>query len=83
MNPQHSTKRTQTRTLALALLAALLLAGCQRPAFLQAELPDDGPPIQPTQEAAIRFVEKVADAGEAGVRSGRASIMVWCSPAAS
>jgi hypothetical protein len=58
----------------LTLLAALLLAGCKRPAFLDAELPNDGPPIAPTQEAAVRFVEKVANAGETGARTGQTSL---------
>ena len=62
--------------LAVALAAVLLLAGCARPAFLQSELPDDGPPIQPTQEAALRFVEKVADAGQGGIQTGQTSITV-------
>lgn len=76
MRPYQRTPTSQTRVLAVALAAVLLLAGCARPAFLQSELPDDGPPIQPTQEAALRFVEKVADAGQGGIQTGQTSITV-------
>jgi hypothetical protein len=64
------------RTPLLLFAAVLLLASCQRPAFLDAELPDDGPQIQPTQEAALRFVEKVTAAGQAGVQSGQTSLTI-------
>jgi hypothetical protein len=56
---------------AVALLAAFLAAGCQ-----QADLPDDGPPIVPSEQAARRFVEKVAAAGESAVESKKLSLTV-------
>jgi hypothetical protein len=58
----------------LLLIAALLLAGCRRPAFLDEQLPDDGPEIRPTQADAMRFVEKVTVAGQSGVQSGQTSL---------
>jgi hypothetical protein len=56
---------------AVALLAAFLAAGCQ-----QADLPDDGPPIVPSEQAARRFVEKVAAAGESATTSKRLALTV-------
>jgi hypothetical protein len=76
MKSKRYTVPDRTHLAALTFAAALLLASCQRPAFLDSELPDDGPPIQPTQEAALRFVEKVTDAGQAGVRSGQSALTV-------
>jgi len=71
-------KRTQTRRILFLVLAAtgLLLAACQRPAFLDAKLPDDGPPVPSTQQAALRFVEKVANAGQSGVQSGQTALTI-------
>jgi hypothetical protein len=59
--------RSLTRFVAVALVAIVLvalLAGCQRPEFLDEELPDDGAPIQTSPQAAMRFVEKMTAAGE-------------------
>ena len=71
---QHLLARTPL--LAIVAATALLLAACQRPAFLEGDLPDDGPQIEPTQEAALRFVEKVVDAGQAGALNGQSAITV-------
>ncbi len=46
------------------MLAGLLLAGCQFPGAA-GSLPDDGPPIPVSPEAARRFAEKLADAQSA------------------
>jgi hypothetical protein len=62
--------------LAAALLAATLLMACQRPGFLQSDLPDDGPPIATSQAAAVRFVEKVRAAGENAVETKRLSLTI-------
>ena len=58
----------------LLMAAALLLVSCSRPAFLDAQLPDDGPEIVPTQADARRFVEKVAAAGQSGAQNGQTSL---------
>jgi hypothetical protein len=76
MKPRRYTVRYRIHLAGLAFAVALLLASCQSPAFLKSELPDDGPRIEPTQEAALRFVEKVTDAGQAGVRSGQSALTV-------
>jgi len=71
--------RSGTRRLALLAFAAVLsfvLAGCQRPAFLDAKLPDDGAPIQTTPQAALRFVEKITDAGDAATKTKGLSLTV-------
>jgi hypothetical protein len=62
----------------LTLLIALpfLLAACQMPRFLHSELPDDGPPIPTSQEAARRFVEKVTEAGREGARTGESTLTI-------
>jgi len=62
--------------IAALLVAALLLAGCSRPAFLDKKLPDDGPEIVPSQASAMRFVEKVTAAGQSGVQSGQTSLTI-------
>ena len=62
--------------LSLAAAAALLLAACQRPAFLRPKLPDDGPPIATSQEAALRFAEKVTQAGKTGAQTGNSTLTV-------
>jgi hypothetical protein len=62
--------------LVAALVVALVLTGCQPPDFLQAELPDDGPPIPVSQAAAARFVEKVTAAGEGAVATKRLDLTV-------
>ena len=48
-----SIRRRGGLLVAVVLLAGLL-AGCQRPAFLDEELPDDGPPIATSPQAAIK-----------------------------
>jgi hypothetical protein len=58
------------------LLTLLLLSACQRPGFLQAEMPDDGPPIAISQEEARRFVEKVTVAGENAASTKRLQLTV-------
>jgi len=71
--------RSGTRLVALlALLAvfSVVLAGCQRPEFLDAELPDDGAPIRTSPEAAMRFVEKVTAAGERATESKSLSLTI-------
>jgi hypothetical protein len=59
-----------------AILVALLLSGCQRPGFLEAELPDDGPPIATSAAAAGLFVEKVTAAAESAADSKRLDLTV-------
>jgi len=68
--------RRAAAPLSMALLLALVLSACAKPAFLEAELPDDGPPIATSQAAAIRFAEKVARAGESAAESKRLSLTV-------
>jgi hypothetical protein len=58
------TRRPFVLLLSLAVLFLLLLGACQAPALLQAELPDDGPPIATSPAAAGRFANKVVAAGE-------------------
>jgi hypothetical protein len=63
--------------LLLALLAVLLVVGaCQAPGFLQADLPDDGARVATSQAAALRFAEKVANAGERATESKRLNVTV-------
>jgi hypothetical protein len=67
------------RTGALALVIPLLilvLAACDRPAFLDAELPDDGPPVATSQAAAMRFAEKAANAAESAADSKRLNLTI-------
>jgi hypothetical protein len=59
-----------------ALFLVPLLSSCQLPGFLQAELPDDGPPIATSQAAARRFVEKVTAAGENAVETKRLDLTI-------
>jgi hypothetical protein len=71
--------RSKTRFVALSLVVIVLaglLAGCQRPEFLDAELPDDGAPIRTSPEAAMRFVEKVTAAGERASETKSLSLTV-------
>jgi hypothetical protein len=56
------------------MVLLLILSACARPAFLDEELPDDGPPIATSQAAAIRFAEKVANAGEAAAETKRLNL---------
>lgn len=58
------------------LLVGALLTGCQRPEFLDAELPDDGPPITVSAEAARRFVEKTSAAGQSAAETKQVSFTV-------
>ena len=58
------------------LAATLLLGACKQLGFLQAEMPDDGPPVATSMEAAKRFVEKVAAAGESAVATKRLSLTI-------
>jgi hypothetical protein len=60
----------------VGLVAILALAACQKPAFLEAELPNDGPPIAVSQEAARRFVEKVTVAGQSAAETKSLSFTV-------
>jgi len=60
----------------LWLALVLALSACQAPAFLQGEMPDDGPPVATTPAAAQRFAEKVAAAGEQAAKTKRLSITV-------
>ena len=60
----------------LSLAVVLVLSACQPPAFLQGEMPDDGPPVATTPAAAQRFAEKVAAAGERAVETKRLNITV-------
>jgi len=62
--------RSAMLLLSASLLVALLLSGCQT------ELPDDGPPPATSQEAALRFVNKVVTAGENAAETGRISITI-------
>jgi hypothetical protein len=71
--PRHQVRRSLLLLVA-ALLAALLLTACQKPGFLQSDLPDDGPPIATSQAAAVRFVEKVTAAGENAVETKRLNL---------
>ena len=73
-----SRRRPAARVLLLGsfVALALLLSTCRRPGRLQAELPDDGPPVTTSQAAALRFVEKVTAAGQSGAESGRSTLTV-------
>jgi hypothetical protein len=62
--------------LTLAVLFLLLLGACQAPAFLQSELPDDGPPVATSSAAAGRFGQKVAAAGERAVDTQQFTLTV-------
>ncbi|MGD8902180.1 MAG: hypothetical protein PVH95_06935 [Anaerolineae bacterium] len=67
----------KAKWLLLALLATVLAVGaCQAPGFLQVELPNDGPRVATSQAAAMRFAEKVANAGERAAESKRLRITV-------
>jgi hypothetical protein len=60
----------------LAVVAILLLATCQQPSVLEAELPTDGPPVATSQAAATRFVEKVSNAAERAAATKRLELTV-------
>lgn len=69
--------RRRAKWLLLALLAiALAVGACQAPGFLEAELPEDGPPVATSQAAAQRFAEKLAAAGERAAESKQLRITV-------
>jgi hypothetical protein len=68
--------RLSAAFLGAALAALLLLGACAQPEFLQSEMPDDGPPIATSQQAARRFVEKVAAAAESAPQTKRLEITV-------
>lgn len=76
MHTHSQWKRWRRLLLLPALLGVLILAACQQPDFLQAELPDDGPPIATSQAAAVRFAEKAAAAGEKAAASKRLEITI-------
>jgi hypothetical protein len=60
----------------MALLLAVLVTGCERPDFLDEELPNDGPPIRTSPDAARRFVEKVTAAGERAAETKSLTLVV-------
>ena len=64
------------RAIPLLVAVLVLLAGCQTPRFLQAELPDDGPAIAVSQAAALRFMEKLQTAGQQATQSQSVSLTV-------
>ena len=74
--------KVQTRTSLryfVPLLAAMLLAiacQCKQLGFLQAELPDDGPPVVVSMDAAKSYVEKVKAAGEIAEATKRLDLAV-------
>ena len=68
--------RSSVWLLGIFVLVVMSLVGCQRPEFLDAELPDDGPPILVSQESARRFLEKVTAAGERAAETKRLSFTV-------
>jgi hypothetical protein len=65
------------RVVILALLAlSLVLSGCQLPRLRGAELPDDGPPIATSQEAAQQFLQKITQASNGSAGSGEVALTV-------
>ena len=66
--------RTARRSFAPFLAAMLLVVACKQLGFLQAELPDDGPPIVTSMDAAKSYIEKVKAAGEIAAATKQLSL---------
>jgi len=54
----------------------LLLSACRLPGLGKADLPDDGPPIATSPDAARQFLSKMTDASRTGVQTGRFTLTV-------
>src|SRR5690606_42002834 len=53
----------------VVMLGLMLLAACQNLQVPAAELPDDGPPIAVSSEAALSFINKSTTAAQSAARS--------------
>ena len=60
----------------MVLATLLLLSACRLPGLGKAELPDDGPPIATSPDAARQFLSKITDASRTGVETGQFTLTV-------
>jgi len=68
--------RVWRRVVVASVLGLVVFAGCRPANQSEKALPADGAPVEPTTEAALRFVEKVSLASRQGIESGQASLTV-------
>ncbi|MDQ4076831.1 MAG: hypothetical protein M3220_11380 [Chloroflexota bacterium] len=64
------------RALLVLFLVPLLLGGCGQAGVLQVEMPDDGPPVPVSQEAAVGFIRKSTTAAQSAANTGSATITI-------
>jgi hypothetical protein len=68
--------RALHRIIVAGIVGLVVLAGCQPARSDNLVLPANNTPVEPTTEAALRFVEKVSAAGKHGLESGQASLTI-------
>jgi hypothetical protein len=74
--PASARLRAWQRIITACLLSVILLTSCRSPRSGSLSLPANAPPVEPTTEAALRFIEKASAAGKQGLESGHASLTV-------
>jgi hypothetical protein len=76
MDNTLSRRASRKIVMTVAIVAMFVLTGCQLTRCGPSELPDDGPPIATSQEAARQFMERITDAGLNGSKTGQFTLTV-------